>query len=100
MTEQLRTGILAARPAEVLEGVVECDEVYVTAGHKGQPVAVAKKTRAAKLAVGRRAVRGRRGRRQDCGGSGSAGPWRFGAVSSGLGYRAIWQDRPPPGPGR
>src|ERR1700742_121636 len=36
MTEQLRTGILAARPAEVLEGVVECDEVYVTAGHKGQ----------------------------------------------------------------
>src|SRR5215213_5168580 len=43
MTEQLRTGILAARPAEVLEGVVECDEVYVTAGHKGQPVAVAKK---------------------------------------------------------
>ena len=43
MTEQLRTGILAARPAEVLEGVVECDEVYVPAGHKGQPVAVAKK---------------------------------------------------------
>jgi hypothetical protein len=46
-------------------------------------------TRAAKLAVGRRAVRGRRGRQQDCGGSGSAGPWRGGAVSSGLGFRAI-----------
>jgi len=43
MTEQLRAGILAARPAEVLEGAVECDEVYVTAGHKGQPAAVAKK---------------------------------------------------------
>ena len=43
MTEQLRAGIMAARPAEVLEGVVECDEVYVTAGHKGQPAAVAKK---------------------------------------------------------
>ncbi len=43
MTEQLRAGIVAARPAEVLEGVVECDEVYVTAGHKGQPTAVAKK---------------------------------------------------------
>ena len=34
---------MAARPAEVLEGVVECDEVYVRAGHKGQPAAVAKK---------------------------------------------------------
>src|SRR5919112_3182038 len=43
MTEQLRAGILAARPAEVLAGVVECDEIYVTAGHKGQPAAVAKK---------------------------------------------------------
>src|SRR3954452_2929298 len=29
--------------AEVVEDVVECDEVYVTAGHKGQPAAVAKK---------------------------------------------------------
>jgi len=43
MTEQLRAGIMAARPAEVVEDVVECDEVYVTAGHKGQPAAVAKK---------------------------------------------------------
>jgi transposase-like protein len=43
MTEHLRAGILAARPAEVLQGVVECDEIYVTAGHKGQPAAVAKK---------------------------------------------------------
>jgi transposase-like protein len=44
MTEPLRAGILAARPVEVLEGVVECDEVYVKAGHKGQPAVVAKKT--------------------------------------------------------
>jgi transposase-like protein len=51
MTDQLRAGILAARPAEVLEGVVECDEVYVTAGHKGQPAAVAKKTERAGVAV-------------------------------------------------
>jgi transposase-like protein len=51
MTDQLRAGILAARPAEVLEGVVECDEVYVTAGHKGQPTAVAKKTERADVAV-------------------------------------------------
>ncbi len=51
MTEQLRAGIMAARPAEVLEGVVECDEVYVTAGHKGQPAAVAKKAERAGAAV-------------------------------------------------
>ena len=43
MTEQLRAGITAARPAEILAGVVECGEVYVTAGHKGQPAAGAKK---------------------------------------------------------
>ena len=51
MTEQLRAGIMAARPAEVLEGVVECDEVYVTAGHKGQPAVVAKKAARAGAAV-------------------------------------------------
>ena len=51
MTEQLRAGIMAARPAEVLEGVVECDEVYVTAGHKGQPAVVAKKVARAGAAV-------------------------------------------------
>src|SRR5688572_14269244 len=47
-----------------------------------------KKTRAAKLAGGRRVVRDPRGMPPDCGGSGSAGPWRGGAVSSGLGFRA------------
>ena len=44
MTEQLRKGILAsqAQPG-LLSGNVECDEVYVVAGHKGYPEAVKKK---------------------------------------------------------
>jgi transposase-like protein len=41
MTEQLRTGLKA--PAVVLDGEVEIDEVYIVAGHKGNPAAVAKK---------------------------------------------------------
>jgi len=43
MTTQLRSGIVANKPAVCLEGEVECDEVYVIAGHKGQPEAVKKK---------------------------------------------------------
>jgi transposase-like protein len=43
MTEQLRQGLTARAPAAVLGGEVEIDEVYVTAGHKGNPAAVAKK---------------------------------------------------------
>jgi transposase-like protein len=42
MTEQLRRGLAAQIPAARLEGEVEIDEVYVVAGHKGQPAAVAK----------------------------------------------------------
>src|SRR3954447_3115504 len=42
MTEQLRRGLLAKAPPVRLEGEVEIDEVYVVAGHKGQPAAVAK----------------------------------------------------------
>jgi transposase-like protein len=42
MTEQLRRGLAAQIPAVRLEGEVEIDEVYVVAGHKGQPAAVAK----------------------------------------------------------
>jgi len=45
MTQQLRSGIVAKKPAVILEGEVECDEVYVVAGHKGQPDAVKKKGR-------------------------------------------------------
>jgi transposase-like protein len=42
MTEQLRRGLTAKLPPVVLRGEVEIDEVYVVAGHKGNPAAVAK----------------------------------------------------------
>jgi transposase-like protein len=62
MTEQLRTGVVAAQPEPSLSGEVECDEVYIVAGHKGQPEAVKKKA-VAGVAAG-------------CGARGGAGPWR------------------------
>lgn len=37
MAELLRGGILQRRANVRMKGVVECDEVYVVAGHKGQP---------------------------------------------------------------
>jgi len=40
MTSQLREGIVQRKPEVVLSGEVECDEVYVVAGHKGHPEAV------------------------------------------------------------
>ena len=43
MISQLRQGIVDRTPPVVLEGEVECDEVYVVAGHKGHPEAVKKK---------------------------------------------------------
>ena len=43
MTEKLRRGLIANTPAVELTGEVEIDEVYVVAGHKGQPAAVAKR---------------------------------------------------------
>jgi transposase-like protein len=43
MTEQLRHGLAAKLPPARLEGEVEIDEVYVVAGHKGNPAAVAKR---------------------------------------------------------
>ena len=43
MTEQLRHGLVATVPEVSLAGEVEIDEVYVVAGHKGQPAAVAKR---------------------------------------------------------
>jgi transposase-like protein len=42
MTERLRGGLAAKAPPVRLAGEVEIDEVYVVAGHKGQPAAVAK----------------------------------------------------------
>ena len=43
MTTKLREGIVQRKPVEALNGEVECDEVYVVAGHKGHPEAVKKK---------------------------------------------------------
>jgi hypothetical protein len=43
MTGPLRSGLIAKTPTVILEGTVEIDEVYVVAGHKGNPAAVAKK---------------------------------------------------------
>src|ERR671938_2098853 len=43
MTEQLRRGLVATAPEVALAGEVEIDEVYVVAGHKGQPAVVAKR---------------------------------------------------------
>ena len=43
MTMQLRQGIVDRQPPVTLEGEVECDEVYVVAGHKGHPEAVKKR---------------------------------------------------------
>jgi len=51
MAEQLRRGLVSKTPAVMLQGEVEpdarassgIDEVYVVAGHKGQPAAVAKR---------------------------------------------------------
>ncbi len=43
MTSLLRKGIVERKPEIRLDGEVECDEVYVVAGHKGHPEAVKKK---------------------------------------------------------
>jgi len=43
MTGQLRQGIVAQKPTPTLHDTVECDEVYIVAGHKGKPEEVAKK---------------------------------------------------------
>lgn len=43
MTSELRTAVADKRPEVQLSGTVEFDEVYVTAGHKGQPESVKKK---------------------------------------------------------
>jgi len=58
MTSQLRTGIVAGKPEVTLSGEVECDEVYVTAGHKGNPEAVKNKGRQGR----RNRLKGVRGR--------------------------------------
>lgn len=58
MTYQLRQGIVKLKPEVRLEGEVECDEVYVVAGHKGHPEAVKKGGRKGR----RNRLKGARGR--------------------------------------
>lgn len=43
MTSELRQAVSDKRPEVQLSGIVEFDEVYVTAGHKGHPEAVKKR---------------------------------------------------------
>jgi transposase-like protein len=43
MTTQLREGIAVRKPAVAVSGEAEIDEVYVVAGHKGNPIAVKKR---------------------------------------------------------
>src|SRR5688572_21786524 len=63
MTEQLWHGLAARIPAPRLEGEVEIDEVYVVAGHKGQPGAVAKRGARADAAGWRERRAAARGKR-------------------------------------
>jgi hypothetical protein len=35
MTTQLREGMIKKKPEVTLQNEVECDEVYIVAGHKG-----------------------------------------------------------------
>ena len=58
MTTQLRAGIIKKKPVVTLQESVECDEVYVVAGHKGNPVAVREKGRKSR----RNRLKGSRGR--------------------------------------
>ena len=43
MAGVLRSGVVEKKPEAKLSGEVECDEVYVVAGHKGNPMAVKKR---------------------------------------------------------
>lgn len=65
MTSSLREGLLAKVADVKLEGVVEIDEVYVVAGHKGNPEAVKKKTVRAGAAASRERAAAARWRRKN-----------------------------------
>jgi len=58
MTTQLREGINDKKPPPKLEGSVESDEIYIVAGHKGNPEAVRDKGRKGR----RNRLKGARGR--------------------------------------
>jgi transposase-like protein len=64
MASQLREGIVQRKPEVKLSGEVECDQVYVVAGHKGHPEAVAKTGGRAAADVGRGHRAGGRWRRR------------------------------------
>src|SRR4051794_21214445 len=69
MTGHLRQGLVARTPAAKLEGTAEIDEVYIVAGHKGQPAEVEKRG-------GRDGVAGFRVRRDQHAGEGeTASAW-------------------------
>lgn len=65
MASHLREGLVAKLPDIVLEGEVEIDEVYVVAGHKGNPAAVQKKAGRAAVTDSRAHVAGERWRRKN-----------------------------------
>ena len=54
MTKALREDIQSRGTAVVLSGEVECDEVYVVAGHKGLPEQVKKRPKTQKKQTSRR----------------------------------------------
>ena len=57
MTTQLRSGVVEKKKPIKLAGDIECDEVYIVAGHKGYPEAVAAQGRPGR----RRRLKGKRG---------------------------------------
>jgi len=79
MAELLRGGIVQRRAKVRMQGVVECDEVYVVAGHKGRP----------------EKIKGRRGRRRRLQGAPGRGtlekekPPIFGMIERGGEVRII-----------
>jgi len=58
MTTQLREGVVVKKKPVQLPGEIEADEMYLIAGHKGQPEIVAKEGRPGR----RRRLKGKRGR--------------------------------------
>ena len=58
IAEQIRTSITCCQTEPTLSGEVEVDEVYIVAGHKGQPKEVEKIGREGR----RRRLKGARGR--------------------------------------
>jgi transposase-like protein len=65
MTQCLREGITAWAPEVHLQGEVEIDEVYVVAGHKGNPAATQKKPGQAAAAALRERAAAARWRRKN-----------------------------------